>query len=420
MVSVATISMCFPSIIEPYAFDSIEALRRQGVKVVSFSISKPPADEVSYSLKGYLQETIYLRPLRVVPLIKAAVFSLWFMRQLKDIYVRVLLNGNEDPLRRLKALSHIWLGVYFTLLLQPFHVKHIHAQHGYFGSWAAMIASRLLKVPFSFTLHGSDLLIDQVYLDLKIAECDFCFTISEYNKRYLLERFAPNDPGKILVNRMGVETGTGTGEEGPRGRHDPDRSFVIVCVGSLRPVKNHEFLIRGCAELKKKGVDYSCLIIGPGEQKRRLQELIENLGLVREVKLLGFVDKAQLDEFYSMSDIVVSTSHSEGIPLVLMEAMIRGKPVLAPNITGIPELVKDEETGFLYQSGSLDDFVNKLLSVRDRRDQLEDLGRCAREYVSIKFDKARNLDSFATILIGRTQKHIEEYQVVENSNLQQI
>ena len=61
-----------------------------------------------------------------------------------------------------------------------------------------------------------------------------------------------------------------------------------------------------------------------------------------------------------LCDLVVLTSRSEGIPLVLMEAMAHGKTVLAPAITGIPELVKDGETGFLYRAGSLEDFIAKI------------------------------------------------------------
>ena len=66
--------------------------------------------------------------------------------------------------------------------------------HGYFGSWIGMVAARLLGVSFSLTLHGSDLLLDGAYLDTKLENCRFCVTISEYNRRYILEHFPRIDP----------------------------------------------------------------------------------------------------------------------------------------------------------------------------------------------------------------------------------
>ena len=125
----------------------------------------------------------------------------------------------------------------------------------------------------------------------------------------------------------------------------------MLAVGRLHPVKDHAFLLRACHELKTSGADFACLIAGEGPERPWLEHLIRNLGLEDQVKLLGHLSRQQLDACYELCDLVVLTSRSEGIPLVLMEAMARGKIVLAPAITGIPELVKDGETGFLYRAG---------------------------------------------------------------------
>src|SRR5207237_8486917 len=94
------------------------------------------------------------------------------------------------------------------------------------------------------------------------------------------------------------------------------------------------------------------------------------------VRLRGHCSGADLDDLYSTSDVVVLSSRSEGIPLVLMEAMVRGKVVLAPGITGIPELVLDGKTGFLYRPGSLDDFVVKVEMITHSQSNLLPIG-CA-------------------------------------------
>ena len=125
--------------------------------------------------------------------------------------------------------------------------------------------------------------------------------------------------------------------------------FSILSVGRLHPVKNHSFLIQACWLLKCRGLRFVCRIAGDGPERQSLQGMIRDFDLQTEVRLLGQLSRDQLDEQYDRADLVVLTSRSEGIPLVLMEAMVRGKPVLAPAITGIPELVADGETGFLYR-----------------------------------------------------------------------
>ena len=92
--------------------------------------------------------------------------------------------------------------------------------------------------------------------------------------------------------------------------------------------------------------------------------MIRKGGLEDRVTLLGHLERQQMASLYDRADVVVLTSRSEGLPLVLMEAMARGKIVLAPAITGIPELVVAGKTGFLYDAGSLNGFVTRLLSIR--------------------------------------------------------
>ncbi len=256
-------------------------------------------------------------------------------------------------------LSTLFLGVYYAALLQPRHVEHIHVHHGYFGSWIAMVAARLLGIGFSMTLHGSDLLLDAVFLDLKLKQCSFCVTISEFNRRHILMHYPGVAPAKILVRRLGVDD-----PEARTARSDePNPVFSILSVGRLHPVKNHAFLVQACWLLKCRGLRFVCRIAGEGPERQSLQGMIRDFDLQTEVRLLGQLSRDQLDEQYDRADLVVLTSRSEGIPLVLMEAMVRGKPVLAPAITGIPELVVDGKTGFLYQAGSLDDFLARVAFV---------------------------------------------------------
>jgi glycosyltransferase involved in cell wall biosynthesis len=119
-----------------------------------------------------------------------------------------------------------------------------------------------------------------------------------------------------------------------------------------------------------------------------------------------------MDCWYERAGVVVVTSRSEGIPLVLMEAMACGKIVLAPEITGIPELVIPGRTGFLYRPGSNDDFVSKLRLIHsllhenassEQKWLRNFVGEAARAQVIEKFNQKTNLESFADYFLRRIE-----------------
>lgn len=415
--TVAYLANQFPSAMEPYVWEEICQLCSRGVGVVATSIRRPNDAELTPDLREIAKQTLFLQPMRWWLLLRAAWLCLCSLGILSDILLRVLVRGNERPGRRIRALLHTWLGAYYALLLQKRGVEHIQAHHGYFGSWVAMVAARLLGITFSMTLHGSDLLRHGAYLDIKLANCSFCFTVSEYNRRFILEHYSDIPHEKITVQHMGVDTPlpliAASQAQGPEG------CLLLLAVGRLHQVKDHAFLVRACVLLRQRNVRFLCLIAGEGPERNSLVNLIAGLGLTSQVKLLGHLAKDELDLYYRMADLVVLTSLSEGIPLVLMEAMARGKTVLAPAITGIPELVIDGETGFLFQPGSLDEFVSRVELIEALSPQLATVGLAAREYVLSYFNRQTNLEIFANRFLARLYPSAESV-TNENPVLQQI
>ena len=400
MLTVAYLANQFPAAVEPYVEEEIQELRRRGVKVIPGSVRRPSATQREPACAGSELEILRLQPLRLLTLLKALGFAVRRWERIAPLMTRILLRGKESPTRRLKALLHTWLGAYYAVLLQGRGVGHIHVHHGYFGSWIAMVAARLLGVSFSNTLHGSDLLLDRAYLDTKLENCRFCMTISEYNRRFILKHFPAIDPGKIVVSRLGVDAPQPAQSRGrfSGGPH----TFTLLSVGRLHAVKDHAFLVRACSRLRDQGLDFECVIAGEGPERRRLEVLIQGNRLQRRLTLLGHVPWSQMDSLYRRADVVVLTSRSEGIPLVLMEAMARGRIVLAPAITGIPEIVIGGKTGFLYAPGLLEDFVARILFLQqlmraeDRAtvSRLDWIRHAARVQVLHNFSRRKNLTCF--------------------------
>lgn len=393
MLSVAYLANEFPVAVEPYVSAEIEHLRRRGIRVVAGSVRRSRDERV-----------VSLQPVRALFFLKAFGLLFWRWKAISRLWARAVWS--EEPLkRRIKAVLHTFLGVYYAALLGKHEVKHIHVHHGYFGSWVGMTAAQVLGAGFSLTLHGSDLLLHDAFLEAKLERCRFCVTVSEFNRRHILCRFPALDPKKILVSRIGVDVP----DRAIRARRDSSRqsAFSLLAVGRLHAVKDHAFLVRACACLRDLGLAFECKIAGEGAERERLEQLIRRSGLQRQVRLLGHVEPEQMDSLYRQADVVALTSRSEGIPLVLMEAMARAKIVVAPSITGIPELVIPGKTGFLYRRGSLDDFVSRIWFVaqqilfesEERESRLDWMRQAARAQVLRNFDRETNLVRFADLFL---------------------
>jgi len=408
VLTVAYLANQFPSPVEPYVGEEIAELRRRGIGVITGSVRSPGEAEMA---------DVVLKRAAAGLLMPGLWLCVTGSKRIAPLLARIVLSGRESPWQRLKALVHTWLGACYAVRLRDCAVDHIHVHHGYFASWIAMTAARLLDAEFSVTLHGSDLLLNGSYLDVKLAHCKFCLTISEYNRNYILKKFPHVDPQKIIVARLGVEVVERKVLETSANKCD---SLNLLAVGRLHAVKDHAFLLRACAQLRVQRLEFSCRIVGEGPERRTLQRLILQSGLQNQVTLLGHRARKYLDPLYDAADAVVLTSRSEGIPLVLMEAMARGKIVVAPAITGIPELVIPGLTGFLYQPGSVSDFVAHLQLVdclkRSSRlchqpdtpcdgseapSFLERMQRDAIEQIRRNFDRARNLEKFGDVFIQR-------------------
>jgi colanic acid/amylovoran biosynthesis glycosyltransferase len=425
VLTIAYLANEFPSPVEPYVQEEIDELERRGVCVVTGSVKRvrtgasdtaPCPDIVVLPLSGRI----------LIPAIWLCVRK-WI--QVLPLIARVLFCGREGLVQRLKALAHTFLGACYAVQLQGKRVEHIHVHHGYFGSWIALTASKLLGIGFSLTLHGSDLLLHASYLDVKLGACGFCLTVSEYNRRYILEQYPGVVREKIIVRRMGVDVPVIA--EAPRGHR---RSKLrLLAVGRLHAVKDHAFLTEACKRLAARSVRFECAIAGEGPERRSLEALISKGGLGETVKLLGHVERAQMGRLYDDADVVVLTSRSEGIPLVLMEAMARARIVLAPAITGIPELVIPGKTGFLYEPGSMSDFIDQLLLIRSMIGGFDDaspehrgedkrldwIRHAARVHVLLNFNRSKNLKSSADLFLNRIAPQ-EEGVSNENLVLQQI
>ena len=156
------------------------------------------------------------------------------------------------------------------------------------------------------------------------------------------------------------------------------------------PVKAQEDLILALASLRDQGLDCRCRIVGDGPLRAELQNLIQSLNLQDHIQLLGACFQAEVTQHYDWCQVLVLSSRSEGTPMVIIEAMAKARPVIAPRLTGIPEMVAEGITGYLFQPGDSSDLAAKLTRLMARPQDLVRLGLAGRQRALELFDLNRN------------------------------
>jgi glycosyltransferase involved in cell wall biosynthesis len=165
---------------------------------------------------------------------------------------------------------------------------------------------------------------------------------------------------------------------------------MIGIVGRLVPVKRHNFFIRLAVELLKERDDVDFVIIGDGPLENEVKGIIREKGLQGKIKMTGFIE--DIIKYINGLDMLVITSQHEGIPYVLLEAMMLKKPVIATNVGGIPEVIKSGFNGMLSETEDLLGMKNNIIELLDHPDQMASIGENGYKTV---------LDNFSAISMSR-------------------
>jgi glycosyltransferase involved in cell wall biosynthesis len=240
--------------------------------------------------------------------------------------------------------------VHMARIMQREGVAHVHAHYATHPALVAWVIHQLTGISYSLTVHAHDIFVDTTMLATKLRSASFIVAISKYNRDYLRRVVGEWVGEKTYIVHCGIlpEMYSPTS----RDAYPPD-VFEIISVGSLQPYKGFPYLIEACAILRDRQVPFHCKIIGAGEEESRLRQLIHLKGLNRMVELLGAKPQNEVAKIlgeahcYVQPSLITSSGKMEGVPVALMEAMASGLPVVATEISGIPELVRAGESGLL-------------------------------------------------------------------------
>ena len=396
--SVAYVTGEYPKVSHTFIQREVAALRALGLDVVTCTIRRPPPSDVV----GAAQQAEAARTFGVLetarnPLRLVAAHARFVTRSPGRWAGAVALawRARSDGLK-----AGLWQVFYFlesavlARHLQRARAVHLHDHFGSSSCTVAMLAARMAGIPFSFTLHGPDVFFEahRWRLDVKIAEARFVACISAFCRSQAMLFSPPETWPRLHIVHCAVDPDRYT--EGSR----DGRSLLFV--GRLSAAKGVPVLIDAMARLGRSHPETRLTLIGDGPDRAALEARAAEAGLSDRVAFAGYRDEHGVAEALAGTDIFVLPSFAEGLPVVLMEALAARCAVVTTRIAGIPELVRDGETGLVVPPGEAEALAQALARLLDNpalRRRLAEAGRAA---VEADFNLAHEPAKLARLFAG--------------------
>ena len=358
-VRLAYLTSQYPAASHTFIRREVEALRELGWSIDTFSVRRPSADEmVSDADKAEADGTFYLLKQSPSAFLAANVATL-LSRPGHYLSTLKLALGHRAPGARglFLGFAHFVESVLLARELKKRRTTHLHNHFANSAATVGLLASKLLGIRWSFTMHG---ISETDYpaglmLGRKIEAAEFVACVSWFGRAQGMRLVPLSQWRKMHVVRCGLPFN----RIPLKGPAEPNTQ-TMICVGRLSPEKGQPGLLRAFAALRAKHPKLRLRLVGDGPDRASLEALAKELGLADAVSFAGRLPEEETLAEIARADLLVLPSFMEGLPIVLMEAMAVGVPVIASRVAGIPELVEDGESGLLFAPSDWDELASRI------------------------------------------------------------
>ncbi len=392
-IAIAMVMGIYPALSHTFIDREVRALRAAGCRVVTVALRA--SDDGAIAGEFQRREAGRVHRLRASarnPLAVLRALGFIVVRP-KRLFAMFRLAWAARPRGSAAHLGRHPIHVFAAVLLAEFlhrsRVQHVHNHLGDASGTVAMLAAELAGLPFSMTLHGPEVFseAERWRLDVKITRSTATACISEDALAKALRLCPEEQRWKVVL----VPCGVTPHEYGDCGRGDADRTGRrLMFIGRLVPRKECAVLLDALAQVLAMGRDATLEIIGAGPERTALERQVAAMGLGRSVRFMGPLDEKGVADALRGADILVVPSSSEGLPVVIMEAMASGLPVIASAIDGIPELVRDGTTGLLVPPRDPVRLAQAIARLIDDPHAARRMGAAGRTLVRARHDAGRN------------------------------
>jgi glycosyltransferase involved in cell wall biosynthesis len=370
----------FPRYSETFIVNEILAHEAAGCEVEVFSL-RPCIDSHFQDVLARLRAPVRYVPsegIRSAEFWSACTAAFGACGSLDTVFTDAIGDDGRD----------VYQALVLARWLRDDRFDHVHAHFASLPATVARIAAALAGITWTFTAHAKDIFHEQVRandLERKCQDAAAVITVSDFNHAHLTEHF-----GSVARRIVRVYNGLELARVPYAG--DGVRPIDVLAVGRLVEKKGFEVLIDACAELALTGRSLSCEIIGEGELEAALRARIARRGIGSVVRLSGPRPQGEVlaalrrAKVFAAPCLVGSDGNRDGLPTTILEAMASGTPCIATPVTGIPEVVRDGDTGVLVPSNAPRALADAIARLLDRQDDRDRLARAARALIEAEFD----------------------------------
>ncbi len=397
----------YPRISETFISNEILLLERLGFTLHLFSMRRPRENFSHDSIKKIRAPVDYLPETLFTSLPRLLFHNLLLAGKRPGNYVTALRTAARRLLRtrKIATIKHLLQAGYLVHRFLPNSgVVHLHAHFAHSPTSVALFASQLSGLDFSFTAHAKDIYTsDPRQLREKIAQARFVVTCTEYNKRFL-EEIAAGE--RTPIHRMYHGIDIDFFSRDLLGKNDekvPTPPYRILTIARMTAKKGLPTVYRALKILCDEGISFQHTLIGDGEDRKRIHSLIKKLGLGPFTQVPGTQPHEVVLDHYRSADVfvlgceVASNGDRDGIPNVLLESMAAGVPVVATNISAIPELVVEGETGLLVPPDQPEKMARALIRLLTDIPLRKQVIEAARKRVVQTFDNQALIGGLAAV-----------------------
>jgi glycosyltransferase involved in cell wall biosynthesis len=379
----------FPSLTETFVLRELQAVEADGGVRLSLMSLFPPLDRTTQPAA----EAWIPRRHRPGPAAIARALLGWLVRRpvrTAGTLGRVVLDHRRRPRVLLKALVTTGVGLAQAAHVRRSGVEHVHAHFAAMPALAAWTIHRLTGATYSVTPHAHDVFIHQEGLRTRLSGASFVVAISTFHRELLARHGA--DPARLPVIGMGIDLREHAYRPPSRDRARPPR---LLMVSSFKEYKGHRYLVEALAQ-EPRLADARLELVGTGPLRAAVEEQVRGLGLADRVTFAGPQPAAAVLARLRDADVLVQPSvvqadgDTEGLPTTLVEGAACGVSLVATRVAGVPDLVRDGETGALAEPRDARGLADALLRVLDLDDAaLERMRGAARAHVEEHHDATR-------------------------------
>jgi glycosyltransferase involved in cell wall biosynthesis len=383
----------YPRISETFISNEILLLEQMGFPIHLFSMRQPRENFIHPSVSRIQAGVDYLPETLLRPLPRLLYHNYLLAAQRPAAYARALKKALQRFLRTRKSATfkHLFQAGYLVRCLLPAHPGvHVHAHFAHSPSSVAMFTSILSGLPFSFTAHAKDIYTSAPrQLREKIRLAQFVVTCTEYNRRYL-KTLSGGVSRRIYRVYHGIDTELFSQNPGHSAK--VKMPYRILTVARLIAKKGLPTVYQALKVLKDKGIAFQHTLIGDGDDRQKVLTLIKDLDLTAHTRWLGTQSHEVVRQHYQRAHLfvlgceVAPNGDRDGIPNVLFESMAMGVPVVATNVSAIPELIDNEESGLLVDPGQPQQLAGAMLRVLTEDTLRDRIIPAARQRVMQDFD----------------------------------